>query len=147
MGYEVKIFVVRHRPNQSLCADGWCQVLGSLDLSKIGDGDVMNCIIKYHKEQANIPKKNKYFFYDNYGNREFKVCKDKYDEYMPLIPIQEFFYALLLNNDRIKKNQDYGGAGYRRFDVAISLIEPFVKSDQWKSELEDNYLYIMAWGH
>ena len=143
MGYEVKISVVQHR-NDNVSSDGWCSVLATLELSKIGDGAVIHVLQKYRAEQEKIPKKKKYFFYDNYSNREFKVFQDRYDDYMPLVPISEFYEALVKNNEETKASD---GHGYRRFELAIALLKPFVKSKQWKYERNINSLYVMAWGH
>ena len=146
MGYEVEISVVQNRDG-NLFSDGWCQVMATLELSKIGDGKVSNIIKKYRKEQGTIHKKKKYFFYEDHTNREAKVYKDKYGSYLPIVPINEFYEALIQDNNTIKKNKEYGGAGYRRYEVAINLLKPFIKSKQWKYERSNNWLYVMAYGH
>lgn len=146
MGYEVEISVVQHRQD-NIGSDGWCQVMATLELSKIGDGEVNNIIEKYRDEQETIPKKKRYFFYEDHTNREVKVHEDKYGSHLPIVPINEFYEALVKDNNEIKKNKEYGGAGYRRYEVAINLLKPFVKSKQWKSERNNNWLYVMAYGH
>ncbi|MFA5366036.1 MAG: hypothetical protein WC325_12715 [Candidatus Bathyarchaeia archaeon] len=143
MGYEIEIMVVQHR-NGNLCSDGWFQVLARLDLSKPGEGSILDLLRKYRAKQANIPKKNKYFFYDDYGKREFKVSQDKYGDHLPLVPIGEFYEALLKNNAAFKERD---GHSYRRFDLAAALLKLFVEGNAWKYERLNKELYVTAWGH
>lgn len=140
MGYEVKIFVVEHR-DDNICSDGWCKIIGMVNLCKPGYNDVYDLIKRYQEKAKNIPINERPFWYDNYGKKEFKVREDKYGDNLPLIPICEFLNVIKKDNKKEKQKQ---GSTYRRFDLAISFLENFLKDD-WAYEREN--LYVMPWGY
>ncbi len=138
MGYEIKMFVVEHNKNSIVCQDGWCKVIAMVELCKPWYGQEVCSIINKYQEISKKENK-KYFFYDNLSNREFKIKKDKYNEYLPLLPIVEFFEAISIENKKIKKTD---GHTYRRYDSAIALLKSFFDS-KW----DTNDLYVMIYGH
>ena len=91
MGYETKMFIVQRFKSTK---DGYCSIIASLDLSKIGGGHLSKLIGEYKEEQKSLLEDKKYYFYDFYGEDECKVFKDKYGDILPLIPIREFYDAL-----------------------------------------------------
>ena len=143
MGYEVTMFVVQHRAGHESCEDGWCNILGMLDLSKLGDGKVSNIISKYHEALKNTPKSKRPFWYDDYGKKEFKITEDKYGDGLPLIPIQEFLDALKDDNAQYRIDE---GQTYRRYDAAIALLESFF-SNKWEHEIGQGWIHVIPYGH
>ena len=136
MGYEVKIFIVEHRKNTKIGEDGWCRVICSVDLSKIGSGQTRAISIKNQKELNLTPKKNRPFFYDFNGNK--KINKDRYGSSLPLIPLQEFYDAIVYDNNK---------SPYRRFDLAISVLKNFLIKANWSYERDNNWLHVMPYGY
>lgn len=142
MGYEVKMFVVTHYKTLSLGRDGYCSVIGMVDLSKPGFGRITSLIEEYQDEFKKVLEVNHPFFIDSYVGDEFKVMKDKYDKYLSLIPAREFLDAMEEDNKSFKKEN---GATYRRFDMAISLLESIFKGQGWQRQLDK--IYVIPYGY
>ena len=141
MGYEIKIFVVHNI--KLIKEDGYCSVIGMLDLSKPPVNAVMNLMGSFRKKQESIPEENKFYFYDTLGENECKISKDRYGENIVRIPILDFICALKQDNAFYRKQNS--GHGYRRFDTAIRFLKSFVYHDGWKGQLKETF--VLAYGH
>jgi len=140
MGYEVKMFIVRRRKDQD---DGWCHVLGMVDLSKPGpNSSVVSLVQEYQAVSKSFEQDKRPFIYESLGENENEISEDKYGDPLALIPAREFMDALEEDN---KKCQAADGHTYRRFDMAIALLGSVFKCQGWQGALDT--IFVLTYGH
>jgi hypothetical protein len=115
MGYEVDLYLGEVSDFSVLDDKGikWFSVCSMIDLSKPG---YSSNIIKVKGE---VPV----YFYGTDGNT--KITEDRYGEKLMAVKAQTLLDAL--EKDFKESKKDYGGKGYRRFEMAVDLLKVFIK--------------------
>jgi len=120
MGYESKFYIIE-KTNQQSAGRFWGQVIGMVDLCKIGTSATWSLI-------NNSPDTD-CFIYGSDGNT--KILTDCYGDNLKEIEFPAMIKALkkdMLTNE------------YRRFPILLGFLESFKKS-QWQN------LKILHYGH
>ena len=107
MGYEVKLYAVE-RINEGM--GGYASVVAEIDLCKIGDGNLYALMLKRRPDETLA------YIYGTDGNT--KIVKDRYDELLPVMGVDEVIKAIQADNK--KEN-------YRRFAIALAFLKEFKK--------------------
>lgn len=81
------------------------------------------------------------------GTYEINISKDSYGDPVVAIPLRDVYEALQQDFEASKDN--YGGQGYRRFEMALALIEVVLRRFQdWDSAAGGEYrLVALTRGH
>lgn len=158
MGYETRLIFM-----EKSSINGWCKVIAEIEMGKIAYDNVGKLIEKltketkkkYCKEAYQIlnkikkaTNKEKYrqerkivklvpYFYTI--NSEKPIYDDKYDDLLLITDLQTFKDAITLDQKKIIKEE---GKGYRRFDMALAIIDQLMNKDNWSENIE-----VILWGH
>lgn len=158
MGYETRLIFMKKSS-----VNGWCEVIIELEMGKIAYNEVGKLIErltketkkKYCKETYQILNKlhngtNKQishlkkkivkfvpYFYDINGEKP--IYEDKYDELLLITDLQTLKDAITLDQKKMIKED---GKGYRRFDIALAIIDQLMNKDNWIEDIK-----VILWGH
>jgi len=161
MGYETRLIFVE-------CYDGsidkYCKVIAELEMGKIACDEVGKLIetlqkenkTKYRKRAYELLKKlettieddKKYqierelfneipYFYTK--NSENPIYDDKYGDLLLITDLETLRGAIAKNQEKIIKED---GKGYRRFDVALAIIDQLMDKDNWSENIK-----VILWGY
>lgn len=101
------------------------QLLSESEKSKKGD--------KVYSVEQKLSKKLPYVFYSN-GNKQDFV--DDYGSLLKVVEVKDIYNAILQDQAKMIKED---GEGYRRFDIALKVLEGFM-NDKWNVK-------VILWGH
>lgn len=68
---------------------------------------------------------------------------DSYGDLLLVASLKELHAALLKDQAQIIESNDYDGHGYRRYSLALKLVEEFRGSEQW----DDERVKVIMYGH
>lgn len=105
------------------------QIMGIVELCKIGDGPLSKVVSKSHKLGNEFSKVDFVLFYGFDGDEQFS--EDKYGDYSWPVPVKEVCAAL---SQELSEGEDY-----RRFVWALALLNS-MKNDSEQLE-------VIFWGH
>ncbi len=133
MGYEVIVSVGRvHDDNFYETEESkglqYFREYASVDLCKPGNDSSFLQAIRQAKENDNDLKP--VYLYAPMGDGDTQVVKDKYDDKLFPIPIQDALDALRKDNERDP---------YRRFKWAVALLESMAEDSE--------NLFVISWGY
>jgi len=126
-------------------AEAWGLVVATVDLCGVGGqvGAVLDAAIRAEKDRiAEDPNTYGFGFYYDDGNT-FTV-KDRYDD--PVAPVDLMVLRKALRAE-IEESREAGERPYRRYTVALALIEEFVNIQSWPDHNGYPSITCLHFGH
>ncbi len=115
MGYEVKLYLGELSGSRDADGSSYLSTVASIDLSKPYGN--LAAFTETNKEG------DRAYLYGSDGNT--RMTEDCYGKQLIAVPAPK---VLKIMKDEAKKNRtDYDGNGYRRYNLAIPLLEQFIK--------------------
>ena len=141
MGYDLRLYIGEHVPYESARSTKktphyFSKNIATLEMCNVGSDvlDAISIVDKRHGKYA--------YIYDMVWNNdrngkdvylEEKVKEDMYSDTLRIIPAQKLL--------KILKIEEAKDDGYRRFRMAISILESLLK------DFSHKYLYVLPFGH
>lgn len=160
MGYETRLIFVEDYGS----IDKWCKVIAELEMGKIACDEVGKLIKILQKENKTKYRKRAYetlkkletaidddktyqikrelhneipYFYTI--NSEEPIYDDKYKDLLLITDLKTLRDAIAKDQEKTMKED---GKGYRRFGVALAIIDQLMDKDNWSENIK-----VILWGH
>lgn len=151
MGYETQLFLVEHfgpwefrdEPKgypgdtalETVLACHAGQIIASIDLCKVGYDSALYDLFK--RDRKKQKKENKWLYVEWHSPPDERPkLMDPYGDPLGLHDPQEVLDAIRAENEE--------DGGYRRFDMAIAMLEVFLAG---KFGSNNRHLHVLSWGH
>ena len=132
MGYEVRMKI------GNVSSSGFISSIAEVDLCKIGDDRIDQLVQDSQNPEKNISGKPVYF-YGADGNTQ--ITEDRYGKRM--YPVSA---KVVLNTFKKEMKENKESAEYRRYKMALVLLESVVKNFSKKLNSYD-HPYVIFFGH
>ena len=174
MGYEVRLHIGQEWFHDSSMEGRFphsIREIATIDLSNPGSSQIASLVAKYQQakqaeldaistsKQSSRRRNASTMLYTDVmrGNREVHLYQDNYGMPLVVIPIQEVRDALAADWEASKAQYTGWDKGYRRFYVALALIDSIIETFTEKTDYIDEetkkinplagQLVAIPWGH
>jgi hypothetical protein len=132
MGYETKMYLAESQAEIIPGEKRYAKIVGMIDLCKVGGGEFMSLREKCLDSQAG---ESTHYFYADDGDTQ--ITEDCYGDPIVELDPEEVLRALKTDNTN---------EPYRRFEVAIGMLEKFTQYFEGNKE-DSIYPVVLTFGH